>query len=236
MLRPRTYPELLGKALMLEAQPFEIMVDDDEPWLEGLVMIITLGVLVGVARLVGGLLLTASLPPAPAVYQALVNGWQQFNARWSLVADANAVEEMLRQAWTLFTIIVGYGGAWSRLLTLLVTPLGFLMQWAVVSLIVYAMARALGGNGTFNQTLGATALIVAPNALLLLTAIPFVTVSALLLNTWGMLILYRAVEVAHDLPWQRASLVAIAPVAITALLLFALVGLAAVRFTIGGAV
>jgi hypothetical protein len=236
MLRPRTYPELLGKALVLEAQPFEIMVDDDEPWLEGLVMIMTLGVLVGLARLVGGLLLTASLPPAPAVYQALVNGWQQFNARWALVADANEAEAMLRQVWTLLTVVVGYGGGWSRLLTLVVTPLGFLIQWAVVSLIVYAMARALGGNGTFNQTLGATALIVAPNALLLLTAIPFVTVSALLLNTWGTLILYRAVEVAHDLPWQRASLVAIAPVAITALLLFALAGLAAVRFTVGGAV
>jgi hypothetical protein len=235
MLRPRTYPELLGKALVLEAQPFEIMVDDDEPWVEGLVMIMTLGVLVGMARLVGGLLLTASLPPAPAVFQALVSGWQQFNARWPLVADANAAEAMLRQGWTLFTMLVGYGGGWSRLLTLVATPLGFLLQWAVVSLVVYAMARALGGNGTFNQTLGATALIVAPNALLLLTAIPFVTVSTLLLNTWGALILYRAVEVAHDLSWQRASLVAIAPFAITILLLLTLSAIAAIIFTIGGA-
>jgi hypothetical protein len=234
MLRPRTYPELLGKALVLEAQPFEIMVDDDEPWVEGLVMVMTLGLLVGLARLIGGLLFTASLPPSPAVLEALANGWQQFNSRWQLVADANAAEVMLRQLWIPFTMIIGYGGGWSRLLMLVVTPLALLLQWAVVSLVVYGMARALGGNGTFSQTLGATALVVAPNALLLLTVIPFVAVSALLLNTWVALILYRAVEVAHDLPWQRASLVAIAPFVMAALLLLVLSAFVAIGLTAGG--
>jgi hypothetical protein len=234
MLRPRTYPELLGKALVLEAQPFETMVDDDEPWVEGLVLIISLGVLIGVARLLGGLLLAASLPPANTVLAVLLNGWQEFVGRMDVTADVAATEANLRQAWSTFTWLTGYGAGWARLLTLIATPLGLVLQWLLASLLVYGVARALGGSGTLNQTLGAAALMVAPNVLLLLTAVPFVSVSALLLSAWGLLILYRAVEVAHNLPWPKALLAAAAPLILLILLLVLAGLLAGFGLWIGG--
>ncbi len=58
MLQPRSYPELMGKALMLEADPFIVMVDDDNPWVEGLFMVVVVGIAVGAAHLVGSLLAT----------------------------------------------------------------------------------------------------------------------------------------------------------------------------------
>ena len=109
------------------------------------------------------------------------------------------------------TALTGYGGGWFRLFTVVTTPLALVLQWLMVGLIVFGMARALGGHGTLNQTLGATALMVAPHVLSLLTVVPFVSVGNLLLTTWSLLIVYRAAEVTHDLPWQRAIWVALAP-------------------------
>jgi len=223
MIRPKSYPELLGKALVLEAEPFASMVDDDEPWVEGLFVVLTLGIAVGIAQFVGGLLLTASLPPAPAVLETLINGWQQFAAQMNSTADLAVVEANMRQAWYSLSLATGYGAGWASLWSLISVPLTLLIQWLLAGLLVFAAARALGGNGTLNQTLGATALMVAPDALLLLKVIPFVSVSGLLLLVWGTLILYRAAQVTHELSWQRAILAALAPLLL--LVIVALVGL-----------
>ncbi len=211
MLQPHTYPELIGKALVLEAQPFETMVDDDQPWLEGLVLVVSVSVLVGFAQLIGNLLQTASLPPPAALLTTLLDGWQRLNTQWALIPDEVAAEETIRQGWAWFSVTSGYGFGWGSLLTLLLVPLGGLLQWLLVGLIVYGVGRGMGGQGTLNQVLGGTALIIAPQSLLLLQIIPFVSVSGLLLAVWSLLILYRAVEVAHELPWQRAALVASVP-------------------------
>lgn len=236
MLQPRTYPELIGKALVLEAEPFVTLVDDDEPWVEGLFLTISLGVVVGVARLIGGLWLSASLPPATSVIEAIVTGWQRFNTVMTLTSTPQAVEASLRQWWWLVTLLNGYDSGWLRLLTLISTPLGFVASWLLSACVVYLAARALGGSGSFNQTLGATALIVAPHIFSILHIFPFVTVSALLLTVWGLLILYRAAEVAHNLSWQRALIVALAPIALALLLGLAVLLLASMRLLIGGMV
>ena len=49
MLRPKAYPEMMGKALVFESEPFITMVEDDNPWVEGLFMVIVVGVAVGLA-------------------------------------------------------------------------------------------------------------------------------------------------------------------------------------------
>ena len=72
MLQPRTYPELLGKALTFDADPFIVMVDDDEPWIEGLFMTVLIGILAGGAQIIGGWLLTLSMPPSDAVLEAVL--------------------------------------------------------------------------------------------------------------------------------------------------------------------
>jgi len=237
MLQPKTYPEMIGKALVLEAEPFVTMVEDDNPWVEGLFLTVCLGFGIGLAHLIGGLLLTASLPPADAVQAALLQGWRQFNPSLGTGIDPLTLEARLRQIWALLTAFSGYSGGWFRLFTLVTTPCGLVIQWLLSGLIVFGAARALGGRGSLNQTLGATALMVAPHVLSFLTAIPFVSVSNLLLLAWSLLITYRAAEVTHELPWERAIWVALAPFVLLVLLAIVasfLIG-AIVSFFLGGA-
>ena len=78
------------------------------------------------------------------------------------------------------------------------------------------------------------ALIVAPQILLVLSVVPFVAVSGLLLGAWSMLIGYRAVQTTHQLSWARAALVTIVPYVLALLLLPLLAAAFAVGFTAGG--
>jgi hypothetical protein len=228
MLQPRSYPELIGKALVLESEPFDWLVDDDNPWAEGLFLVIAVGAVAGVARLIGSLLTAGSLPPAPAVEEALVQGWRHFFGATLAGSDPAAGEAWIRWAWGQSAASLGFlgpAGGWRQLLLVVWSPLGLLVQWLVAGTISFIACRVLGGRGTLNQTLGATALMAAPYILCLLAAIPFVTVSGVLLGTWSLLVFYRGLEVAHQLPWQRAMIAALAP-----LVLVAAIGLASLGF------
>lgn len=220
MVQPQTYPALISKALVLDAEPFIALTDDDDPWLEGLFLTISVGFLVGIARLIGQLLTTAVLPPNDTVLAALLQGWQQWSASIPASTNPAVMEAALREAWAMFSFWHGYTGGWLRLLTLVTTPTLLLAQWLLAGMIVYVVARFLGGGGSLNQTLGVTALMVAPQVLRFAEMLPFAAVSQPLLSVWALLIVYRAVEVAHDLPWQQALLAAAAPLLL--LLLFAL--------------
>lgn len=219
MLQPKRYPEMMGKALVLDADPFVVLADDDNPWIEGLFMVTLVGVGLAVAQLLRGLLLTASLPPSEAM---LVTFWQSlrdlFLAGAAPGTDLAALEAAWRQAWAWSASMAGLQGGISRLLIALIAPLALLIQWLVYGLVGHVTARAMGGHGKLTQTLGATALVAAPRLLLILTAIPFVAVSQLLLGAWTLLITYRAIEVVHDLSWQRATWATVITFLVSALL------------------
>ena len=206
MLQPENYPRYLGQALVLEPDPFVEMVDDDNPWVEGLFLVTSIAVLVGLAKIVGGLLLTASLPDPNAMLETFFLALRQVTGGAGLPAEA---QEQVRFLWDLWRSAVGYGTGWLRLLLLVSLPAGWLLQWLVTGLLGYGGARLLGGQGSLNQTLGAMALMVAPRLLLLVQVIPFTQVSSLLLWTWGLLIAYRALQTAHELPYPRAAAAAL---------------------------
>ena len=204
MLQPKNYPQLVGKALFLEGEPFITMVDDDDPWVEGLFLVVVMSALIAIAQFVGGLLLTLSLPPSNALLEAVIQGWRLIAGELGF-SNSGVVDAVIRQQWDLLAAAVGFGGGMSRLLIILFVPAAMVVQWFLYGLLGHGVARLLGGHATLNQTLGATALLVAPNVLLLLTIVPFVNVSALLILVWSLLIVYRALQIAHDLSWQRAA-------------------------------
>ena len=203
MIQPQNYPRLIGQALVLEPEPFVEMVDDDNPWVEGLFLCACIGVLTAVAQVLGGLLLTGSLPPAEVVLNTLLQALRQ------LVANAETlleVERTLGEIWPLLSMSSGYGSGWLRLLTLVVTPFGLIAQWLLFGITGHLIARAVGGQGSLGQTLGAMALSNGPRLLYILTIIPFVSIGGILIHVWGILIAYRGMEVAHELPPTRAAL------------------------------
>ena len=208
MLQPQNYPRLIGQALVLEPEPFVEMVDDDNPWVEGLFLCACIGVLAAVAQVLGGLLLTGSLPPAEVVLNTLLQAVRQ------LVANAETlleVERTLGEIWPLLSMSSGYGSGWLRLLTLVVTPFGLIAQWLLFGITGHLIARAVGGQGSLGQTLGSMALSNGPRLLYILTIIPFVSIGGILIHVWGILIAYRGMEVAHELPPTRAALAVVGP-------------------------
>lgn len=218
MLQPKRYPQMLGQALVFEPDPALIMVDDDNPWVEGLFFTAVVGFLIGLAKLVGGLLLTAALPPSAALLEALVQMLRQIQPVDLPAGDLVALETGVRAWWPVITGLANVGTGWAALLWLIVTPSLFIFQWLLYGLLAHMTARLLGGQGSVGQSLGVTALAVAPRILSLLTVVPFVAVMPLLFHVWGVLIAYRGLEVAHELEPRRAMIAALVPWLILALL------------------
>ena len=206
MLQPQNYPRFIGKALLLEPDPFVEMVDDDNPWIEGLFLCACIGVLVAVAQLIGSLLLTASLPPSDALLNTVLQTLRQGTSSGETLFE---IERTLRDGWPLLLAFSGYDSVGFRLLTLATTPLGLIGHWLLFGFVSHLLARAAGGQGTLAQTLGALALSNASRLLYLFTVIPFVSVAAVLIHVWGILIAFRGLEVAHELPPRPAALVAV---------------------------
>ena len=206
MLQPQNYPRFIGKALLLEPDPFVEMVDDDNPWIEGLFLCACIGVLVAVAQLIGSLLLTASLPPSDALLNTVLQTLRQGTAGGETLFE---IERTLRNGWPLLLAYSGYDSVGFRLLTLATTPLGLIGHWLLFGFVSHLLARAAGGQGTLAQTLGAVALSNASRLLYLFTIIPFVSVAAVLIHVWGILIAFRGLEVAHELSPRPAALVAV---------------------------
>lgn len=235
MLQPKTYPRMVGQALTLEPAPFVEMTDDDNPWIEGLFFAFVIGLLVAFARLIGGLLLTASLPLSGSVLEAIVTALKQ--SLLGVAVDQAQAEALVRQMWPWITTLLHYGSGWLRLLVLIATPLLYIGQWVVYGLLCHLVARLLGGSGSAGQTLGVIALSLAPRILLVAMVIPFVSVSGLLVHVWGILIAYRGLEVAHNLPPARAAGAALAPLLVGGIVLLttAVLSLALASLTGGGA-
>ena len=206
MLQPQNYPRFIGKALLLEPDPFVEMVDDDNPWIEGLFLCACIGVLVAVAQLIGSLLLTASLPPSEALLNTVLQTLRQGTAGGETLFE---IERTLRNGWPLLLAYSGYDSVGFRMLSLATTPLGLIGHWLLFGFVSHLLARAAGGQGTLAQTLGALALSNASRLLYLFTMIPFVSVAAVLIHVWGILIAFRGLEVAHELPPRPAALVAV---------------------------
>jgi hypothetical protein len=69
--------------------------------------------------------------------------------------------------------------------------------------VAYLFARLLGGQGGLGQTLGCTALAVAPQVLNLATFFPYLVVGGVV-GTWTLLCRYVALKTCHRLTWNRA--------------------------------
>ena len=209
MLQPQNYPAFLTRALLLDDAPLEVMAADDNPWLEGLTIVSLIGVTVGFARWIGGTLTVLSLPDPNAMLAILLQGLSQLGTVSS--ADLVTAEALLRSLWQNIIFFTGWNDANLRLLNLVATPVSLLVWWLFFAGVTHLLAKTQQGHANFNQHLGATSLMTAPHLLFALGVIPFVNVSWPLVVVWSLLIGYRAVKASHDIPWQRAAVIALVP-------------------------
>ena len=95
------------------------------------------------------------------------------------------------------------------------------------SLIVFIVAKLLGGKATVQEMLGTTALYMVPHVAGILSPIPYLNTVALVIATvWGIAIYVKATAVANQLDTGRALLAVFLPVLVPmflAMVLFTLV-------------
>jgi hypothetical protein len=231
--------QLGWKALLLKEEAYEEMRTSASPVLRGLIIIVVVGVVVALFNLVGTGLELASTPNLGEIrdtvffYMRQMPWWDEV-----LREDPNALqqfEEWYNRGWEIFPQLFGAPNLGTAAGGIIGTPLGLVIRWLVYGLLAYVFARWLGGVGSLAETLGVLALAVAPEALVVLTIIPFVHLGSLV-AVWGVLCAYVGLKTAHKLSWGRAVWATLLPflLVIAVLILFACIGTGILGAVIGG--
>jgi hypothetical protein len=218
---------LLWDALFLQREAYARMRDDDNPFVEGLFVLVVLGVALGLVGIVGATLEWASSPNIAEIRDTVLTNLQQM-PWWQFMQQSAEAEATWYQIWNgIWDVIQATAPSPAgSLLGIVTVPLGLIVTWLIYGLLAYLFARLLGGLGTLNQTLGATALAAAPQLLNLLTVLPFVVMFSL--GTWTLLCNYMALRTVHGLNWQRSVAAAILPSVVLVLLAVVIGAIAAI--------
>jgi hypothetical protein len=204
---------LVFRALILDSEAFDELRDDDNPFIEGLFLLVLIGIIAAALALVGQVLAWGSVPRVDAIRDLVLNVLQQ-QAWWPALANNSQALTTFQQtwdfAWRLFPPLFGAPDPARAALNLLVWPVWLIVAWLVYALLAHGFARALGGRGALRMTLGTTALSFMPFLLHGLAIVPFLVFGGAL-NTWQLILRYKAVRSAHKLSWGRAALATLLP-------------------------
>lgn len=224
---------MLWSGLFLDVDAYDEASDGDNPFVEGLFIIVLIGLLIALATIVGSVLSWGITPDLDQIKAIIHDGlvgmpwYQQF-----LQGNADAIQEFENNydlGWRIARFFSPNPGM--ALLSLFLSPLQLFLQWLWFALIAQAVARLLGGQGRMGQTFGATALAFAPHLLYVFRALPMVSVAAV--GVWTLLAKYVAMRRVHEnLSWQRVLVAVLAP---SVLLWLLVILLAALSLTLIGA-
>jgi hypothetical protein len=191
-------------ALLLKEDAYERMNKAANPLVQGLILIVVVGVVVALLAFVGDVLEWASIPDLAQI-RDIIRGYIVQMPGWDEVArNPEAMTQFTRWydfSWDMAIRFARPNVGWAAA-GIITMPLGLLLRWLVYGLLAYLFARLLGGTGDLSATLGVLALAVAPQALNALAIFPYVDPGALI-AVWGLLCAYLGLKVAHGLSWYR---------------------------------
>ncbi len=225
---------LCPRALLLEVGAYEEMRASANPFVRGLILIVVVGVLISLVGIVGETLEWATTPSFEEMQKIVWQGMQRMPwVRQIPLENRREVMEIVRQRYD-------FGWRIARLfapnplraaLRVIATPIIFLMGWFVYGLLAHLFAKLLGGQASFGQTFGCTALAVSPQLLNLANLFPYVEVGGVV-GLWTLICNFVALKTAHRLDTGRAFWATVLPLVVLALIA---VGLAAIGVAIVGA-
>jgi hypothetical protein len=216
---------LVLRALFLDADAYEELRDDDNPFVEGLFLVAVLAIVTALLNLVGQLLHWASVPSLAAIQEVVLRGLQQQDW-WPSAANNPAALQSFTDGWNLswriLPALLGVPDPVRAALNIVIWPFTGVVSWLVYGALAYLFGRLLGGRGSLNQVLGASALSLTPWLFHALLFIPFVVIGGAV-ATWQLILRYKAVRTAHLLSWGRALAATLLPYLVY-LLLWVLAG------------
>ncbi|MEJ5346090.1 MAG: Yip1 family protein [Chloroflexus sp.] len=193
------FVRLSTAGLLLDVNTFRAQRDNPYALREGFLVVIVVGVIVGIASLIGSILSRMATPDPTAVIEVL----QRYSERIPLFSGLQEVDPDFSFE-PIFDLLTGVFSTlqWSSLIGAIATPLVYVLGWLIYGTVAHLAARSLGGDGTFAQTLGCTALASGANLLAAVQIIPFATVAGTTLL--GLIGCYLGLRAAHNLPAWRA--------------------------------
>jgi hypothetical protein len=209
-------PGLVLRALFLDSEAYAELRDDDNPFIEGLFLLVIIGILTALLAMIGQLLAWASTPNLAAIKDVVFRNLQQM-PWWSMSSAAPGFAEEFRRwydlGWQVIPALSGAPNPAGAAVNILLWPLGMLISWLIYGVLAHLFARMLGGQGRLGQTMGLTALAFTPMLLRGLEFIPFLVIGSVT-ATWQLLLRYKAVRTAHGLAWGRAFWATMLPFAV----------------------
>jgi hypothetical protein len=207
---------LVFRALFLDTAAYDELRDDDNPFVEGLFLVVIIGIVTALLNLIGQFLAWAGTPSMSAIRDAV---WQAFPQMqwWSQMAgNAQAMEQFQQYyylGWQIFPRLFGAPDPASAALNIVTWPLLAVLSWLIYGILAHLFSRMLGGSGRLSQTLGTVSLSFTPLLLRGLGFLPYFTVGAVM-NTWQLICRYKAVRSAGQMSWGRAFWATLLPFAV----------------------
>jgi hypothetical protein len=229
---------LAWEALFLNEAPYAEMRDGSNLILRGLAIVALVAVAVALVGMVGTTLEWATSPNLQDVQQVVLEGIQNMPWYQELEGEPEFREQFEQQfeiGWRIFPHLFGAPNIGRAALRIILLPLTLALTWFLYGLVSHLFARLLGGQGGLGQTLGCTALAVAPQLLNLATFFPYLVIGGVV-GTWTIMCRYVALKTCHRLTWGRALAATLLPYAVLAVFVsfFACLGGVVMSLIFGG--
>jgi hypothetical protein len=228
------------EAFFLGEGAYEEMRQEPRSALRGLRIIILVGVVVALVGLVGTTLEWATTPNMSAVKETVLEGLQDMDWYRDLGSDPEfrrQFEQWYERGWQIFPRLFDAPDLGMAALRIIALPLRLVVMWALYGLVAHLVAQMLGGEGDLGQTLGCTALAIAPQILNVATFFPYLIVGGVV-GTWTLLCRYVALKACHRMTWERTLAATLVPYVVFSLVMAIFGCLAAAvfgMFVAGGA-
>jgi hypothetical protein len=220
---------LLWDGLFMQQDAYETLRQDDNPVVEGLFIVVLVGLAVAIAVVIGTMLEWANDPSLADIQSAVLSGMQRM-PWWEMMRQGGPqAMESFQNSWdAAWQAVSMMTSPLNSVAGIVGTPLGLIIGWLVFGVIAHLVARIFGGIGTLGQTLGTTSLAAAPQLLNVVGGWPYLVVAGI--GTWTMLCRYTALRTTHQLSWPRAIWATILPPILIGLVAFALAAMMSILF------
>jgi hypothetical protein len=190
-------------ALFLQADAYAKMREDSRRVFKGFVFIVLVGVIVALFAVVGQVLEWSVTPDLSNLKNIVLDEMRRTQWFREMAGNPQAMQGFQQGYdlwWQIFGSMFGVN-VLGALANVIVNPLALSLRWLIYGIVAFVCARLLGGKGNLSQTLGCTALAIAPEMFKVLQVFPYVELGGLAL--WGIVCSYLGIKTANQLsPWR----------------------------------
>ena len=190
-------------ALFLQEEPFIKMREDSRRVFKGFALIVLVGAIVAAIAIVGKVVEWSVTPDLSNLKNIVLEEMRKTQWFESMAREPRAMQSFQQGYdlwWQFFGSMFGVNML-GAVLNVIINPITLTIRWLIYGVVAFIFARLLGGKGNLSQTLGCTALAVAPEMLRVVQFFPYVELGGLAI--WGIVCSYLGVKTANELsPWR----------------------------------